>query len=88
MLKIVFCFNSGEYRQPHITDAQSHGPYEPQTLVSSDHTSEEDAGYYKFIPPSAVATVSSGCNREQEDMYDHPRDWTLPEVLVTLPSGK
>lgn len=106
MLKIVFCFNSGERRQVDSTDLQYDGPYRPQELVSSgnsDHTSDEDAGYCKFIPPTGVDTApaltsptssygsSSGSSHDQEDddpVYDYPRDWTLPEVLVTLPSGK
>ena len=106
MLKIVFCFNSGEHRQADSTDLQSDGPYRPQALVSSgnsDNTSDEDAGYCKFVPPTAVDTPptlssptssdgsSSGSSHDQEDddpVYDYPSDWTLPKVLVTLPSGK
>ena len=60
MLKIVFCFNSGEHRQADSTDLQSDGPYRPQALVSSDNsdnTSDEDAGYCKFVPPTAVDTT-------------------------------
>ena len=107
MLKIVFCFNSGEHRQADSTDLHTDGPYRPLALVvssgNSDHTSDEDAGYCKFVPTTAVDTAStlssptssygssSGSSRDQEDddpVYDYPRDWTLPEVLVTLPSGK
>ena len=93
MLKIVICFLSGKHRRPHITDVQSDGPYRPQTLVSIGNdnlTSEDDDGYCRFIPPSAVDTApdpssptssdssSSSTSREQEDeedpVYDHPKD--------------
>ena len=93
MLKIVICFLSGKHRRPHITDVQSDGPYRPQTLVSIGNdnlTSEDDDGYCRFIPPSAVDTApdpssptssdssSSSTSREPEGeedpVYYYPKD--------------
>ena len=47
---------------------------------------EEDPLYYH--PKDGSSSVSSHHQEDDDPLYDYPRDWTLPEVLVTLPSGK
>lgn len=90
MVKILIYFHTVEHRGLHIADVQSDGPYRPQTLVSDNLTSEDDVGYCRFIPPSAVDTApdptsptssdssSSSTSREQEGeedpLYYYPKD--------------